>query len=96
MNISGLSSFSGIAIATSLETADLLYRNNSNTKNYLYLWDLQWLYNSVNYEACVNILDSFEKIFVRSESHQKIVKNYINKNNIVIAKNVGEIIKCLT
>jgi hypothetical protein len=96
MNISGLSSFTGIAVATSLETADILYRNSSNTKNYLYLWDLQWLYNAVNYEMCVTILDSFEKIFVRSESHQKIVNNYINKNNISIAKNMDELLKCLT
>lgn len=95
MNITGLSNFTGKAIALNIDSANVLMSNNSPTENYLYLWDIPWLGGVINYQACVELLKRF-KIFVRSESHKKNVMNFTGRNDIVVAENINEVLKCLT
>jgi hypothetical protein len=94
MNITGLANFKGKAVALNLESAEVLSKNNSQTKNYLYLWDLPWLNSVVNYEMCVDLLNNFT-VIVRSESHKQNLYNYTGRNDILIAESVTELLKCL-
>jgi|LakMenEpi03Aug12_release.lakeMendotaPanAssembly.Ray.scaffolds.fasta_scaffold350981_3 hypothetical protein len=94
MNITGISNFKGKAVAFGLDSAQVLFNNNANTENWLVLWDLPWLYNSINYPVCINLMKKF-KLVVRSEDHKEIVKNFTGRDDILIAKNSDELLKCL-
>ena len=97
MNISALSYINGNVITTDLETAEILMKNRSNTNNYLYLWNIDWLYDVINYDAALNILNSF-KLIARSERHKEIIENYSGIQNIPVVHdfNWSELQKCLT
>lgn len=95
MNITGVSNFTGKLIACGLDSAIIVDSNNSNTENYLYLWDLPWLHSVTNYAVCVSLLNKF-KIFVRSESHKQNLYNYCGIENVTVAENFNEVLKCLT
>jgi hypothetical protein len=94
MNIVGVSNFTGTAVCFNLDTAQILLYNNSHTDNWLFLWDIPWLTQVMAYDVCLDILSKF-KIVVRSESHQTVVKNFTNREDIYIAKNMEELYKCL-
>jgi hypothetical protein len=95
MNISGLSSFDGKVVCFDLNSSESVYNNNSNTENWLYLWDLPWLGNLLNYTACLNLLNKF-KIVARSESHKQNIENFTGRSDIYLAKDMDELYKCLT
>lgn len=95
MNITGISNFKGKAVAFGMDSASIVINNNTNTENWLVLWDIPWLYTIMNYEACISILSSFN-IVVRSESHKKIVENYTGRNDIKVLDDLSELIKCWT
>ena len=94
MNISGLSNYNGTVVAVGIEAADIVRKNNSNTTNWLYMWDIVWMTNIVNYKTCIDILNDF-KIVARSESHKKIIENYTGRKDILIAEDISELYKCL-
>lgn len=83
MNINAVSAYSGIVIATDLHTADIVSKNNSRCDKWLYLWNIDWLTQVVNYEVAIELLKEF-KIIVRDEAAQYIVKNYCGKDSIVL------------
>ena len=95
MNISGLSNYNGTAVAIGIEAADIVRKNNSNTTNWLYMWDIIWMTTILNYKTCIDILKDF-KIVARSESHKKIIENYTGRKDILIAEDMNELYKCLT
>jgi hypothetical protein len=94
MNLSGLSNYSGKLVAMDLESASIIYKNNQKSENWLYIWELEWLSNTVNYNQCMNILDNF-KIVTISDTYKKIISNYSGRDDIIVVKNVGELLKCL-
>jgi len=94
MNISGLSGFRGIAVAVGLESLDIVEKNNSSTKNWLFVWDLQWLHSTVDYCRCLEALKHFN-IVCRSESHKKVVKNFTGRNDIFVAYDADGLYECL-
>lgn len=94
MNVNGFSSGNGIAVAFDLASALIIKNTNCNVEKVLYLYNLEWLKNAIDYEIVRDILDSF-KIFARSESHAKIIKNYTGQDPL-IADNMGEFFRCLT
>ena len=95
MNITGLSGFTGTAIATDLDSAMVLHNNNSNTDNWIYLYDLPWTHSVIDYETCLFLLKNF-KIITRSDSHKKNLENFTSRSDIYLAKNMDELYKCLT
>lgn len=95
MNILGITNFSGKVVAMDLESAQIVFNNNANTENWLFLWDLPWLYNVINYVACLDMLKNF-KLVVRSEEHKSIVENYTGFNNIYLATDMDNLLTCLT
>lgn len=96
MNISALSYINGNVIAMDLETADILMKNRSNTTNYLYLWNIDWLYDVINYDTALNILYSF-KLIARSERHKEIITNFSGIQNIRVVNDFDkkELMSCL-
>lgn len=95
MNITGISNFRGTVVAFGLDSAQILKNNNSNTDNWVVLWDIPWLYNVINYPVSIDILKDF-KIIVRSDDHKEIVKNFTGRDDIFVATNTDELLKCLT
>ena len=95
MNITGISNFKGKLVAFDLDSANIILNNNTNTENWLMLWDIPWLHSTINYNACIEIMENFN-IVVRSQSHKEIVENYTGKNNVRIIEDMDELIKCLT
>ena len=87
-NIAFLSGYHGAAIATTLDEANILLKSHNNSKKYLYLWDLEWLVNPVNFSAaCDILLDNRLNIIARSESHASVINNFCNKEIIGIVDN---------
>ncbi len=80
MASSELWGFKGTAIATSLNTAELLLNCISPQKKYLYLWDLEWMKNDI--KQCKNV-DYLYKIYndpnlhliAKSKEHYDIIKS---------------------
>tara|TARA_R110002020_G_scaffold134029_1_gene299089 strand:- start:687 stop:1151 length:465 start_codon:yes stop_codon:yes gene_type:complete len=87
-NIAFLSGYDGAAIATGLQEAQTLLKSHNNSDKYLYLWDIEWLTNPVNFSiACDVLLDKRLKIIARSESHAKVINNFCNKAPVGIVDN---------
>jgi hypothetical protein len=95
MNITGLSGFTGTAVATDLDSAVILYNNNSNTDNWIYMYDLPWTHAVIDYEKSLSLLKDF-KLIARSETHKKNIENFTGRSDIYLAKNMDELYKCLT
>jgi hypothetical protein len=98
-NISFLSGYDGIAIATSLLAADTLLKSHNSSKKYLYLWDIEWLTTPVNFAVACNILlDDRLNLIARSESHATVINHFCNKqlSGIVDNWNINELLKVTT
>ena len=94
-NLASVNNFQGVAIATDLQSADTLNQSNSPCEKWLYLWDIEWLNEMVNYDVATEILKSFNLI-CRSKSHQAIIKNFCGKDAHVINNfNWSELKECL-
>jgi hypothetical protein len=80
MNLSELNTFKGIGIATTLELADTLLKNNSAVIPFYYIFDIEWLKTIVSFDYAMNIMrDPHLSLIARSKSHQAIIENYCNK-----------------
>ena len=98
-NISFLSGYDGIAIASNMLAADKLLKSHNSSKKYLYLWDIEWLRTPVNFPAaCDILLDDRLKIIARSESHATLINHFCNKQvaGIVDNWNINELLKVTT
>jgi hypothetical protein len=94
MNISGLSGMTGKTISFDLESAQTVIATGSTTENWLYLWDLPWLYSILNYPLCLELLSRF-KIVVRSNSHKDNAENFTGRKDIIVAENMDKLYSCL-
>lgn len=83
MNINAVSAYTGIIIATDLHTADIIGKNNSRCEKWLYLWNIDWLTQVINYETAIDLLKNF-KIIVRDYESQYAVKNYCGKGSTIL------------
>jgi hypothetical protein len=95
INLSGLSNYYGKLVVSEIEAASIVNNNNSNTENWYYLWDVEWLDNVINYELYLGLLSNF-KLAARSESYKNILRNFTGREDIVVANTVEELFKCLT
>jgi hypothetical protein len=93
MNITGLSGSKGKAVAFDLESAAILLQTNTKTTNYLYLYDLEWLFKPINYVVARQLMDNFT-VFARSEDHASVISNFLNKKVEVIA-GLEDLFQCL-
>ena len=87
-SISFISSYHHNAIATSLEEANILLKGNNASNKFLYLWDLEWLRTTCDYNAsCDILLDKRLNIIARSESHATMIEHFCNKKPLGIVDN---------
>ena len=95
MNVNGLSNMKGTAVAFDLASALVIKNTNCNTEKILYLYNIEWMSNGIDYIFAREILDQF-KIFVRSDSHAKIVSNFTGRDDIIVKESMEEFFRCLT
>tara|TARA_R100000995_G_scaffold79395_1_gene50438 strand:+ start:747 stop:1208 length:462 start_codon:yes stop_codon:yes gene_type:complete len=80
MNVSYYSHFDGVTITTSIDTANTAIKTNNNSKKFLYLWDMEWLRNPMDFNYVNSVLSNDDiAIISRSNSHSDLIKNYCNK-----------------
>ena len=80
MNISYYAKFDGVAIATSIDCANMMIKTKNNAKKFLYLWDLEWLRKPMDFNYVSSIVRNPElNIITRSYSHKELFENYSNK-----------------
>ena len=80
-----LSSYSGVVISTTLADAELTLRASNHTNKYLYIWDLSWIYNTINFSKAMKVLRNDDlTIIARSESHAEVIENFCNKKPAAI------------
>lgn len=91
MNVTYLNGFDGKIIALDIDSAYLVNQSNLNAEKIILLWNLEWLYNILNYTEIVQLLDSF-KIYVKSESHRKIVENFTGRGDINLIEDLEELL----
>lgn len=91
MNVTYLNGFDGKIIALDIDSAYLVNQSNLNAEKIILLWNLEWLYNILNYTEIVQLLDSF-KIYVKSESHRKIVENFTGRGDINLIEGLEELL----
>lgn len=91
MNVTYLNGFDGKIIALDIDSAYLVSQSNLNAEKIILLWNLEWLYNILNYTEIVQLLDSF-KIYVKSESHRKIVENFTGRGDINLIEDLEELL----
>lgn len=93
MTVYGLSGFKGKAVAFDLQGASIINQTNCKTENFIYMYNLEWLYNTINYSLAIDLLKNF-KIFARSESHKKIIENYCD-NKVDVVQSIKGLFECL-
>lgn len=91
MNVTYLNGFDGKIIALDIDSAYLINQSNLNAEKIILLWNLEWLYNIFNYTEIVQLLDNF-KIYVKSESHKKIVENFTGRGDINLIEDLEELL----
>ena len=93
MSVYGLSGFKGKAVAFDLQSASVISQTNCKTENFLYLYNLEWLYSAINYPLAIDLLNNFN-IFARSESHKRVIENYCDAK-VQVVDSVKGLIECL-
>ena len=94
-NISFLSGYHGIVIATTIDGADIILKASNASSKYLYLWDMEWLETPLFFETAMRILrDDRLKIIARSQSHAELIQNFCNKSPVGIVSdwNIQELL----
>tara|TARA_R110000744_G_scaffold3161_3_gene12299 strand:+ start:8143 stop:8604 length:462 start_codon:yes stop_codon:yes gene_type:complete len=80
MNISYYAYFDGVTIATSIDTANTMLKTKNNSRKFLYLWDIEWLREPMDFNYINSVLSNPKlDIISRSESHKVIIENYCNR-----------------
>lgn len=83
-NISQLSYFdNGVVISTDFQTTRSLIQTPLNANKFYYVYDLDWLYRPVHYDYVYEILSQIP-LLVRSELHQKYIKNIFDLESQVV------------
>ncbi len=80
-----LGTYHGVAISTTLKETEVMLKSSNASNKYFYVWDLEWLYNSLYFERAMRIMrDDRLKIIARSRSHAIAIENFCNKKPIGI------------
>jgi hypothetical protein len=79
-------SFDGIAIATDIDSAEILLKCPSPKKKFFYVWDMEWtLKDHFKFKEMNHIYNNPElELIARSESHYDIIKRLWKKPITII------------
>lgn len=81
----------GIIIATTLNSAKIISKLPNRQRKVLYLWDLEFMWNKLNYIENLNTLHSIE-VYTKNDIYKKLIENYGNIN--VKSATLKEMITC--
>ena len=96
MNITEMANAYGwTLVATCLMSADILKKTAINATKAYYLMDLGFLMKPYDFNAVYETLSGL-KLIVRSEHHQRFIKNLFNLDSIVLPFNVDTICNTLS
>ena len=78
----------GVLVATNVINANQILSAHASSRKVLYLWDVDWMYASYNYEWLYDTLTNDKlEIVVRSETHKRALLNLCDKEPIGILQN---------
>jgi hypothetical protein len=84
-SVAFMSSYHHNLISTTIADANMILKSNNAAAKFLYLWDLEWIYNPSGFMDHVDILkDKRLKIIARSKPHAQMIENYCNKSVVGI------------
>lgn len=93
-NIASLPSISGTAVVFDLECAHVLEQAKTQTRNILYLYELEWLYKPVDYLFARALMSNFEVCTV-NHKYAEIITNYLDKK-VNVYSSLEKLYECLT
>jgi hypothetical protein len=80
MNVFHAGSFHGNIFATNIFGGKILTELKTNSRKFLYLWDLEWIRSPMDFKENLKILNSPSlEIVARSSGHALLIENYTNK-----------------
>jgi hypothetical protein len=80
MNLSEITSFSGLLIGTTFNIAERMIKTVSPAVNIFYVWDLTWLRNERDFLRNAGILSHPGlEIVARSMDHAEMIRKYCNR-----------------
>jgi hypothetical protein len=83
-----LCSYEGVLISTSIKNAAISLKMPTKMDRYLYLWDFNWLTQSVDYNSICEIMsDNKIKLIARSQEHADMIENFCNRKPVGIVDN---------
>jgi len=78
----------GLLMCTNLINADHILSVNTSSRKVLYLWDVDWLHNTFNFEWVYDVLTNDKlDIIVRSEEHKRALKMLCGKEPLGVLQN---------
>ena len=78
----------GLLMCTNLINADHILSVNTSSRKLLYLWDVDWLHNTFNFEWVYDVLTNDKlDIIVRSEEHKRALKMLCEKEPLGVLQN---------
>jgi len=78
----------GLLMCTNLINADHILSVNTSSRKVLYLWDVDWLHNTFNFEWLYDVLTNDKlDIIVRSEEHKRALKMLCGKEPLGVLQN---------
>lgn len=78
----------GLLMCTNLINADHILSVNTSSRKVLYLWDVDWLHNTFNFEWVYDVLTNDKlDIIVRSEEHKRALKMLCEKEPLGVLQN---------
>lgn len=83
----------GVLIALDISTAESLLKACTPAKKVLYLWDCNWIYNTVDFSKLYEMLSGKKiTVILRSNDHKKILINLgIEVNEVLEQFNIGDL-----
>lgn len=80
--------YDGAIIAFTIDNAKKILSSKNNSHKVLFLYDLDWMFNIIEYDDLYEILSNKKlKLIVRHESHVGPVKNLSNREPDAIIEN---------
>lgn len=94
INSSKLSNvYDGLVIATNVSTANMLAKAAINATKIFFVFDLEWLYSSFNFDEYYDIINDKRLLLVcRSQFHSDIIERTFNRSpDLILEFNLDEL-----
>jgi hypothetical protein len=77
--------YSGVVIATSIETAETLIQCPCPTKKFFYVWNMEWLYDQYSYSKLAHVyLNDELELIARNNEHASVIEKCWKKPKYIM------------